>query len=150
MKGLPLSYNRDMQEDKEPMFNTVNTVKSCLEIMIEMMRNIKFKPDNMNKAVTGGHTLATDLADYLARKGVPFRQAHEITGEIVRYADEKGKEMFELSTSELKRFSNKIEEDLLQLLNLEGSVASRKSLGGTSKQNVLNMIKENKKEISKW
>ena len=150
MKGLPLSYNRDMQEDKEPMFNTVNTVKSCLQIMIEMMRNIKFKPDNMNKAVTGGHTLATDLADYLARKGVPFRQAHEITGEIVRYAEEKGKEIFELSISELKRFSNKIEEELLQLLNLEGSVASRKSLGGTSKQNVLNMIKENKKEISKW
>ncbi len=150
MKGLPLSYNRDMQEDKEPMFNTVDTVKSCLEIMIEMMRHIKFKPENMKIAVMEGHTLATDLADYLARKGVPFRQAHEITGEIVRYAEQKGSEIFELSISELKRFSNKIEEELLELLNLEGSVASRKSLSGTSKQNVLKMIKENKNEISKW
>jgi argininosuccinate lyase len=150
MKGLPLSYNRDMQEDKEPMFNTVDTVKSCLEIMIEMMRYIKFKPENMKKAVMEGHTLATDLADYLARKGVPFRQAHEITGEIVRHAEQKGREIFELPISELKRFSNKIEEELFELLNLEGSVASRKSLSGTSKQNVLKMIKENKKEISKW
>lgn len=150
LKGLPLSYNRDMQEDKEPMFDTVKTVKSCLEIMIEMTRNIKFKPDNMKKAVMKGHTLATDLADYLARKGVPFRQAHEITGEIVRYADEKGKEILELSLSELKRFSPKIEEEALELLNLEGSVASRRSLAGTSKQNVVKMIKENKKEISKW
>jgi argininosuccinate lyase len=150
LKGLPLSYNRDMQEDKEPMFDTVKTVKSCLEIMIEMMSNIKFKPDNMKKAFAEGHTLATDLADYLVRKGVPFRQAHEITGEIVRYAEQKGKEIFELSISELKRFSPKIEEEALELLNLEGSVTSRKSLGGTSKQNVVNMIKENKKEISKW
>jgi len=150
MKGLPLSYNRDMQEDKEPMFNTVDTVKSCLEIMIEMMRYIKFKPENMKKAVMEGHTLATDLADYLARKGVPFRQAHEITGEIVRHAEQKGREIFELPISELKRFSNKIEEELFELLNLEGSVASRKSFSGTSKQNVLKMIKENKKEISKW
>jgi argininosuccinate lyase len=150
MKGLPLSYNRDMQEDKEPMFDTVDTVKSCLEIMTEMMRYIKFKPENMKKAVIEGHTLATDLADYLARKGVPFRQAHEITGEIVRHAEQKDREIFELSITELKRFSNKIEEELLELLNLEGSVASRKSLSGTSKQNVLKMIKENKKEISKW
>ncbi len=150
MKGLPLSYNRDMQEDKEPMFNTVDTVKSCLEIMIEMMRNLKFKPENMKKAAVEGHTLATDLADYLARKGVPFRQAHEITGEIIRYAEQKDREIFELSISELKRFSSKIEEEALELLNLEGSVTSRKSLSGTSKQNVLKMIKENKKEISKW
>jgi argininosuccinate lyase len=150
MKGLPLSYNRDMQEDKEPMFNTVNTVKSCLEIMIEMMTDIKFKPDNMKKAATEGYTLATDLADYIARRGVPFRQAHQITGEIVSYAEQKGKEISELTISELKRFSNKIEGELLELLNLEGSVTSRKSLGGTSKQNVLKMIKENRKEISKW
>jgi argininosuccinate lyase len=150
MKGLPLSYNRDMQEDKEPMFNTVDTVKSCLEIMIEMMRNLKFKPENMKKAAVEGHTLATDLADYLARKGVPFRQAHEITGEIIRYAEQKDREIFELSISELKRFSSKIEEEALELLNLEGSVTSRKSLSGTSKQNVLKMIKENKKQLSKW
>jgi argininosuccinate lyase len=150
MKGLPLSYNRDMQEDKEPMFNTADTVKSCLEIMIEMIRNIKFKPENMKKAAVEGHTLATDLADYLARKGIPFRQAHEITGEIVRYAEQRDREIFELSISELKRFSNRIEEELLELLNLEGSVTSRKSPSGTSKQNVIKMIKENKKEISKW
>lgn len=150
MKGLPLSYNRDLQEDKEPMFDTVHTVKSCLEIMTEMMRHIKFKPDNMKKAVMEGHTLATDLADYLARKNVPFRQAHEITGEIVRYSEQKGKEIFELSLDELKRFSSKIDEEALELLNLEGSVTSRKSPSGTSKQNVLKMIKENKKEISKW
>lgn len=150
MKGLPLSYNRDMQEDKEPMFNAVDTVKSCLEIMAEMMTNANFKPENMKKAVSEGHTLATDLADYLARKGVPFRKAHEITGEIVRYAEKVGREISDLSIPELKRFSNEIEEELLALLSLEGSVKSRNSDGGTSKKNVLKMIRENKKEISKW
>jgi argininosuccinate lyase len=150
MKGLPLSYNRDMQEDKEPMFDTVDTVKSSLQILSAMMENVEFKPENMKKTLYSGFITSTDLADYLARKGMPFRQAHEITGEVVKYAEEKGREFNQLSTSELKMFSNLIEEDVFQWITLEGSISSRKSYGGTAKENVLKEIKEIKREISEW
>jgi argininosuccinate lyase len=150
MKGLPLSYNRDMQEDKEPMFSTVDTVKSSLEVLTEMMRDIKFKPEKMKKALSNGFITATDLADYLARKGMPFRQAHEITGKIVRYAERKGRELLQLDITELRMFSNLFEEDVLEFITIDGSISSRKSHGGTAKENVLKMIEESKKEIAKW
>ena len=150
MKGLPLSYNRDMQEDKKPMFDTVDTVKSCLEVLTEMLRNIRFKSENMKKALLEGHITATDLADYLTRKGIPFRQAHELTGKIVKYAEENDKDLLALEISELKRFSKHFEEDVFEQISLEGSINSRKSLYGTSKENVLKMIKENKRDIAKW
>jgi len=150
MKGLPLSYNRDMQEDKKPMFDTVDTVKSCLEVLTEMLRNIRFKSENMKKALLEGHITATDLADYLTRKGIPFRQAHELTGKIVKYAEENDKDLLALEISELKRFSKQFEEDVFEHITLEGSINSRKSLHGTSKENVLKMIKENKRDIAKW
>ena len=150
MKGLPLSYNRDLQEDKEPMFDTVDTVKSSLQVLSEMMKHIKFKPENMRKALSKGFATATDLADYLARKGMPFRQAHEVTGKVVRYAEEKTRELTQLSISELKMFSNLFEEDVFDHITLEGSISSRKSYGGTAKENVLRMIQECKREIAKW
>jgi len=150
MKGLPLSYNRDMQEDKEPMFSTVDTVKSCIEVLTEMLGQIEFKSENMRNALTKGHTTATDLADYLARKGVPFRQAHEITGRIVRYADQKEKDLLDLSISDLKKFSKKIEDEVFEFLTLEGSISSRVSQHGTSPENVLKMIKESKKDTASW
>lgn len=136
MKGLPLSYNRDMQEDKEPLFDTVDTVKLCLRINIEMLKTIEFKEENMKKALEGGFVTATDVADYLARKGVPFRSAHETVGKIVSYAERDGKELSDLKLSEFRRFSKKIGEDIFDVITFSGSVESRNSFGGTSTANV--------------
>ncbi len=150
MKGLPFSYNRDMQEDKEPMFDTVDTVKSCLEILREMLSNIEFKHENMRKALDEGFITATDIADYLTRKGMPFRQSHEVTGRIVGYAEEKGRELMNLHISEYRMFSNLFDEDLFDFITLEGSISNRKSYGGTSRENVLKMIKQGRKDIAGW
>lgn len=150
MKGLPFSYNRDMQEDKEPMFDCADTVKSSLEVLGEMLNNIEFKPENMRKALDAGFITATDIADYLTRKGVPFRQSHEITGRIVGYCEEKGRELMTLHISEYRMFSNLFEEDLFDYITLEGSVKNRKSYGGTAKENVVRMISQARKETSKW
>ncbi|MCZ6469428.1 MAG: argininosuccinate lyase, partial [Candidatus Dadabacteria bacterium] len=150
MKGLPFSYNRDMQEDKEPMFDTVDTVKSCLEVLSEMLQVIVFKHENMKRALDEGFITATDVADYLSRKGMPFRQSHEVTGKIVGYAEEKGRELLNLHISEYQMFSNLFDEDLYDFIALDGSIGSRKSYGGTAKKNVVKMIKLAKKEITDW
>lgn len=150
MKGLPFSYNRDMQEDKEPMFDTVDTVKSCLEVLSEMLQVIVFKHENMKRALDEGFITATDVADYLSRKGMPFRQSHEVTGKIVGYAEEKGRELLNLHISEYQMFSNLFDEDLYDFITLNGSIESRKSYGGTAKKNVVKMIKLAKKEIADW
>ncbi len=150
MKGLPFSYNRDMQEDKEPMFDTVDTVEECLEVLYEMLGTIKFKHENMKKALNEGFITATDIADYLSRKGLPFRQSHEVTGKIVSYAEEKGLELLDLDISEFKKFSKLFDNDLYNYITLDGSIKSRKSQGGTAKKNVVKMIKSAKKEISEW
>ncbi len=140
MKGLPLSYNRDMQEDKEPLFNTVDTVKLCLQVNIEMLKTLQFKEENMKKALEGGFVTATDVADYLACKGIPFRSAHEIVGKIVSYAERGEKELSDLKLSEFRRFSKDIDEDIFQVITFSGSVESRNSLGGTSTANVRKQI----------
>ena len=150
MKGLPFSYNRDMQEDKEPMFDTVDTVKSCLEVLSEMLQVIVFKHENMKRALDEGFITATDVADYLSRKGMPFRQSHEVTGKIVGYAEEEGRELMNLHISEYQMFSNLFDEDLYDFIALDGSIGSRKSYGGTAKKNVVKMIKLAKKEITDW
>ena len=150
MKGLPLSYNRDMQEDKEPMLSTVEIIESSLQVLNEMMKRIAFKPEGMKRALNSGFITATDLADYLARKGLPFRRAHEVAGKIVSYAESKKKELLKLNLSELKMFSNLFEEDVFEFITIEGSVSSKKSYGGTARENVLKMIEEAKKEIAKW
>ena len=150
MKGLPFSYNRDMQEDKEPMFDTGDTVKSSLEVLRAMLKNIAFKHENMKKALKEGFITATDVADYLTRKGMPFRNSHEVTGRIVGYAEEKGRELANLHISEYKMFSKLFEEDLFDHITLEGSVSGRKSYGGTARQNVVRMIAQGKKETAKW
>ncbi|MER3447162.1 MAG: argininosuccinate lyase, partial [Candidatus Dadabacteria bacterium] len=150
MKGLPLSYNRDMQEDKGPMFDTADTIKSSLGILSAMMRNIKFKSENMKKALQSGFITATDLADYLARKGEPFRQAHEITGRIVRYCEEKRRELSQLSLAELRMFSSLFEEDVFECITLEGSISHKRSYGGTARECVLKNLDEIKREISEW
>ena len=150
MKGLPFSYNRDMQEDKEPMFDTVDTVKSSLEVLRAMLGGITFKSENMKKALAAGFITATDIADYLTRKGMPFRQSHEVTGRIVGYAEEKGRELMNLHITEYKMFSRLFEDDLFDHITLEGSVSGRKSFGGTARQNVVRMIAQGKKETGKW
>ena len=150
MKGLPLAYNKDMQEDKEPMLSTLDTVTSSLEVLTQMIRNTKFKPEGMKKALTDGFITATDLADYLARKGMPFRQAHEITGKLVAYAEKKRKELLKLNISEMQMFSSLFEEDVFEFITIEGSISSRKSYGGTARENVLKMIDEAKKEVANW
>ncbi len=150
MKGLPFSYNRDMQEDKEPMFDAADTVKSCLAVFHEMLHTIEFKKDNMAKALAEGFITATDIADYLTRTGMPFRQAHEVTGKIVGYAEEKGRELINLHITEYRMFSKTFDEDLFDYITLEGSVGNRKSYGGTAGENVERMISEARQEIEEW
>ncbi len=145
MKGLPLAYNRDMQEDKEPLFDAVDTVKGCLLILIKMIPGVKFNKDAMERAAEGGFSTATDFAEYLVKKRVPFREAHRITGEIVRYCIKKKKSLIDLDIEELRKFSKLIGDDVFSFLTVEGSVNSRSSIGGTSKRDVLRRITEIKK-----
>jgi len=135
MKALPLSYNRDMQEDKEGLFDTVDTLLSTLEVFTGMMATMRVRADKMREAAEGGYILATDLADYLVRKGVPFREAHSIVGRLVKYAMEKGKALEELGIKEYKSFSPHFEEDVYSI-TVEASVEARNVRGGTAPQRV--------------
>ncbi len=132
MKGQPLAYNKDNQEDKEPLFDTIDNLKGCLKLYADMMPQITVKRDNLYEAARRGFSTATDLADYLVRKGVPFRDAHEIVGKAVRHGVDSGKDLSEMSLEELRTFSDSINEDVFEVLTLEGSVAARNHLGGTA------------------
>jgi argininosuccinate lyase len=136
VKGLPLTYNRDLQEDKEPVFDTVDTVSASLAIMAELLENLTFKTERMAEATKTGCITATDLADYLVLKNVPFREAHGIVGRAVAYCLEKGCELPDLKLQELARFSEVIDKDVYEVLSVEGSVNSRISTGGTALQRV--------------
>ncbi|MFA5529586.1 MAG: argininosuccinate lyase [Thiohalomonadaceae bacterium] len=132
MKAQPLAYNKDNQEDKEPLFDTIDTVKGSLKVYADMIPNMRPLRENMYEAARRGFSTATDLADYLVRKGVAFRDAHEIVGKAVRYGVESGKDLSDMTLPELHAFSHVIEEDVFQVLTLEGSVAARNHLGGTA------------------
>ncbi len=136
MKSQPLAYNRDNQEDKELTFDTVDTVLGCLEIMRAMFSNIVFHRDRLREAAREGHSTATDLAEYLVMKGVPFREAHESVGRAVRYASEQGKDLSELSLQELQSFHAAVEKDVSGRLTIEGSVELRTHVGGTAPSRV--------------
>jgi argininosuccinate lyase len=136
IKGLPLTYNRDLQEDKEPLFDAIDTVKACLKVNALIVEGMKPKKRRMEEQAKKGFSLATDLADYLAKKGVPFRDAHRIVGELVAYCLDKGKGLEELSLEEFKKFSDKFDRDVLELMSLEGSVNSRNVVGGTATEQV--------------
>ena len=136
MKGLPLTYNRDLQEDKEPVFDTVDTVSASLSIMAELLENLSFNTAGMLEATQTGCITATDLADYLVLKNVPFREAHGIVGRAVAYCLEKGCELPDLTLEELAGFSKAIVKDVYEVLSVEGSVNSRISTGGTALQRV--------------
>jgi argininosuccinate lyase len=131
MKGLPLSYNRDMQEDKEPLFDSARTVKRCITGADLLLRGMAVNEERMRAACDDGFLTATDLADYLARKGVPFRKSHEITGKIVRYCEDRGKRLKDLTLKELRTFSREIGEDVRDAISLSNSVRLRKTRGGT-------------------
>ena len=142
MKGLPLAYNKDMQEDKEGVFDSVKTAKISLKILNEVLKTMSINKENMYKAAKIGHLTATDLADYLVEKcGIPFREAHFITGRAVALAESKGKDISDLSFEELKSIDNRIKEDVLEYLKLEHSMNSRNSYGATSVNQVENQIK---------
>jgi argininosuccinate lyase len=132
MKGQPLAYNKDNQEDKEPVFDTVDTVKDSLEAFASLAAGLQPQAKAMRAAALEGHATATDLADYLVRKGLPFRDAHEAVARAVRAADKAGKDLAALPLSTLQRFSKKIGKDVFKALTLEGSVAARDHLGGTA------------------
>jgi argininosuccinate lyase len=132
MKGQPLTYNKDNQEDKEPLFDTVDTLAATLRIMAEMIEGIVVKPEAMQRAAQRGYATATDLADYLAKKGVPFRDAHEVVARAVKSALERGVDLAELSLAELSAFHPAIAADVADALSLQGSLHARNVLGGTA------------------
>ena len=136
MKSQPLAYNKDNQEDKEPLFDAVDTVKGCLRAFGDMVPAIESRKDEMREAARRGFSTATDLADYLVRKGVAFRDAHEIVGLSVAYGIKTGKDLSDMTLEELQQFSDTIEQDVFEVLTLEGSVAARNHIGGTAPDQV--------------
>jgi len=146
LKGLPLAYNRDMQEDKEPLFDTVETLLSTLGVFAAMLGGLKFDGERMAAAASGGYILATDLADYLVRKGVPFRDAHQAVVALVEYAQKKNKVLADLTLGECRRFSPHFEEDILGI-DARRSIESRDVPGGTAPARVRQAIQEAKKRL---
>ncbi|NUF78740.1 argininosuccinate lyase [Snodgrassella sp. ESL0323] len=143
MKSQPLAYNKDNQEDKEPLFDTVDTLTDTLRIYAEMMRGVSVKPENMRAAVLQGFATATDLADYLVKKGLPFRDSHEVVARAVRLAEEQQRELSELPLDILQSFSGLIEEDVYQVLSPEGSLHARNHIGGTAPAQV-------RAQVARW
>ena len=140
LKGLPLAYNKDMQEDKEAVFDAVDTVKMCLQVFTPMIASMKPLPENMKKAAQKGFINATDLADYLVGKGIPFRQAYKTVGQCVGYCVANGKVLEELTLDEYRQFGDDFDEGLYAAIDLENCVEKRVSKGGTGKSSVLNQI----------
>ncbi len=148
MKGQPLAYNKDNQEDKEPLFDTVDTLNMTLRIYADMMSGIIVKPEAMRNAVLRGYATATDLADYLVKKGLPFRDAHETVALIVRYAEQQACVLSDLKLDELQQFSRFIAEDIYAVLTPEGSLASRNHIGGTAPNQVTAAIVRAKQHLA--
>ena len=148
MKALPLAYNKDMQEDKEAIFDSIDTVKMCLPVFTNMVKTMKVREDKMLSAAKGGFTNATDIADYLVKKGTPFRISHEIIGKMVAYCIKNNKNIDELTLQELKSFSDKFESDVYEAISLETCVNERKLPGGPAKVNVKNAITKVKRKLN--
>lgn len=148
LKGLPLTYNRDLQEDKEPVFDTVNTLMNSLRMLVLLLPEITFRPDRMEQALADGWLLATELADYLVRKGLPFRKAHHIVGQIVKFAIDCNKKLKELTIDDLKKFHNFFEEDVLAVMDVRSAVARRVSFGGTAFSRVREAVEEMRRELA--
>ena len=147
MKGLPLTYNKDMQEDKEPLFDTVDTVEKSLSIFSLLLREIDFKKENLKKATESGYLVATDLADYLVTKGMTFRKAHHIVGDMILSAQKKNKELHQLDLYEMKHFSSLIENDVYGWLDPASCIERRDIKGGTGPKEVKKALRKAKKEL---
>jgi argininosuccinate lyase len=145
MKGLPLAYNKDMQEDKEPIFDSIDTVKLCLPVFCDMIATMTVKKDNMLKGAKGGFTNATDVADYLVKKGLPFREAHGVVGRMVYHAVTENKDLDDFTMEEFKSFSDIIEEDIYDAISMETCVNGRSVVGGPAKETVEAAIAEARK-----
>jgi argininosuccinate lyase len=148
MKSQPLAYNKDNQEDKEPLFDVVDTLKGSLKVFADMVPAISCNPDNMRAATLKGFATATDLADYLVRKGIAFRDAHEIVGKSVAFCVEKRCDLADLELAELQQFSDVIDQEVFQVLTLEGSVAARNHVGGTAPGQVRAAIERARKSLN--
>ena len=149
MKGQALAYNKDNQEDKEPLFDTVDTLRGSLKVFADMIPNIHVNKDAMYQATLKGYATATDLADYLVKHDIAFRDAHEVVGKAVKYAIEQGKDLSELKLKELQQFSAIIENDIFEVLSLEGSLAARNHIGGTAPEAVAKAIATAKSELNR-
>jgi argininosuccinate lyase len=148
MKGQPLTYNKDNQEDKEPLFDTVDTLADTLRIMAEMTGGIVVKPEAMERAALKGYATATDLADYLVRKGLPFRDAHEAVAHAVKIAIQRGLALTDLTLAELQLLQPAIGPDVYEVLSLQGSMNARQVLGGTAPVQVLAQIERHRLRLS--
>lgn len=147
MKGIPLAYNKDMQEDKEPIFDAIDTVKLCLPVFCNMIATMTIKKDNMLNGSKGGFTNATDVADYLVKKGLPFREAHSVVGQMVFYCIERNIALDDLSMEQFKEFSDIIDKDIYNAISMETCVNDRKVIGGPAKEIVESAIKAAKEFI---
>lgn len=141
MKSQPLAYNKDNQEDKEPLFDTVDTLKDCLRAFADMVPHIESRKGNMREAARRGFSTATDLADYLVRKGMPFRNAHEVVGKAVAFGIQENRDLSDMTLPELQLFSETIQQDVFDVLTLEGSVSARNHIGGTAPEQVRKAVK---------
>lgn len=150
MKGLPLAYNKDMQEDKEPIFDSIENIIPCIDILDKMLETLTVNKEIMAKKAEEGYINATDVADYLTKKGLPFREAYKITGSIVKYAIDKKKTLNELTLDEYNTFSDIFTNDIYNAINIHNCVESRNIYGGPSKEAVSLQIKETLEEISKY
>ena len=142
LKGLPMTYNRDLQEDKEPLFDTVDTVKGCVKTLASMIRHLQFNRLRMREEAAKGFSTATDLAEYLVMKGVPFRESHGIVGRLVAYSIRSGKALHELTLGEYRKFYQGFDEDIFACLKIENAVNAKNSLGGTAEKNVRKRLAE--------
>ena len=150
MKGIPLAYNKDMQEDKEAAFDAMDTVRNCLMLFTDMLRTLKFNKDNMEKSATKGFTNATDAADYLVNKGMPFRDAHSVIGRLVLFGIDKGCAIDDLSLSELKGFSELFDEDVFDAISLKTCVEKRLTIGAPSPDAMKKVIEANDAFLSSF
>jgi argininosuccinate lyase len=141
VKGLPLTYNKDMQEDKEAVFDTADTVRESLEVTATVLRNVRLREARARDAASVGYMNATEMADYLVRRGQPFREAHEAAGRMVLHALSKGLELHELELEELQEFSPLVAEDVYEALSLEQTLATKSQAGGTSPERVREALK---------
>jgi argininosuccinate lyase len=148
MKGQPLAYNKDNQEDKEPLFDTVETLTDTLRIYADMLTGVRVNQDAMRNAAMRGYATATDLADYLTKKGLPFREAHEAVAQAVRFADRSARDLSALTLPELQEFSRLIDSDVYAVLTLDGSINSRNHIGGTAPAQVRTAIRRARKWLS--